>query len=200
MYLWTKIVEMKGKTKMQLIEAAGITFNRYGYKKTTMDDIAFAAGKGKSSLYYYFKNKEEVFEAVVENEAEMLKNEITLALKKAEKAKDKLRTYIYIRMHRFIAKGNLYAALNDNFLATFYFIEKIRNQHKDYELQIISSLLEKGIKDKEFRPVNVDFMGNTLLTAMIGFELPILKNPEAGFEFDKKINDVIDMFFYGICT
>ena len=60
---------MKSKAKTQLIEAAGVTFSRFGYRKTTMDDIAFAAGKGKSSLYYYFKNKEEVFEAVVEKEA-----------------------------------------------------------------------------------------------------------------------------------
>jgi AcrR family transcriptional regulator len=191
---------MKSKTKNQLIEAAGVTFNRFGYKKTTMDDIAFAAGKGKSSLYYYFKNKEEVFEAVVENEANILKDEINAALDIKDKATDKLRTYIYIRMNRFIAKGNLYAALNDNFLATFYFIDKIRNNHKEFELEIISLILEQGIKDKEFKPVNIEFMGNALLTAMIGFELPILKNPEASFEFDKKINDVMDMFFYGICT
>ncbi len=191
---------MKSKTKNQLIEAAGVTFNRFGYKKTTMDDIAFAAGKGKSSLYYYFKNKEEVFEAVVENEANILKDEINAALDIKDKATDKLRTYIYIRMNRFIAKGNLYAALNDNFLATFYFIDKIRNNHKEFELEIISLILEQGIKDKEFKPVNIEFMGSALLTAMIGFELPILKNPEASIEFDKKINDVMDMFFYGICT
>lgn len=191
---------MNSKTKIQLVEAAGVTFNRFGYRKTTMDDIAFAAGKGKSSLYYYFKNKEEVFEAVVENEAEILKNEINLALEQKAKATEKLRTYIYIRMNRFIAKGNLYAALNDNFLTTFHFIEKIRNKHKEFELEIISSILKKGIKDKEFKPVNIEFMGNTLLTAMIGFELPILKNPNTEIEFDKKINDVMDMFFYGICT
>ena len=103
-------------------------------------------------------------------------------------------------MNRFIAKGNLYTALNDNFLATFHFIEKIRNKHKEYELDIISSILKQGIQNKEFKPVNVEFMGNTLLTAMIGFELPILKNPSANIDFDKKINDVMDMFFYGICT
>ena len=55
---------MRANSKQQIIEAAGVIFERYGFKKTTMDDIAYAAGKGKSSLYYYFKNKEQVFEAV----------------------------------------------------------------------------------------------------------------------------------------
>jgi len=190
---------IKSKSKLQIIEAASTTFSRFGFKKTTMDDIAFAAGKGKSSLYYYFKNKEEVFEAVAEQEAEILKTEIDVALINTEKATDKLRTYIYLRMNRFAARGNLNAALNDNFLATFAFIEKIRNSYREYELEVIASILREGIEKKEFKSMNVEFIGNTLLTAMIGFELPILQNPDSGVEFKRKINDVLDMFLFGIC-
>lgn len=191
---------IKSKSKRQLIEAAGITFSRFGYKKTTMDDIASAAGKGKSSLYYYFKNKEDVFEAVAAQEAELLKTEINKTLEQTEKAVDKLRNYIYLRMNRFTAKGNLYTALNDNFLATFSFIEKIRNNHKEWELAILSSILHEGIVSKEFKSINVEFVGSTLLTAMIGFEVPLLQNPVASNEFERKINDVMNMFLYGICT
>lgn len=191
---------MKNRSRLQIIEAASSIFSRYGFKKTTMDDIAFAAGKGKSSVYYYFKNKEEVFEAVVNQEALILKEEISVALAKTDNAVDKLSTYISIRMHRFIAKGNLYTALNDNFLATFGFIEKIRNKHRKSELEIIDSILKEGVHNKEFKRANIEFMGTTILTAMVGFELPILLNPDAGFEFDKKIQDVINMLLYGICT
>lgn len=191
---------MKSKAKLQIIEAAGLTFGRFGFKKTTMDDIAFAAGKGKSSLYYYFKNKEEVFEAVVDQEALILKKEINEALAKPDNSVAKLRTYITIRMHRFIAKGNLYTALNDNFLATFNFIEKIRNKHHDWEIEVIDSILKEGIKNNEFKRANIEFMGQSILTAMIGFEIPILTNPNASVEFDKKISQVINMLFYGICT
>lgn len=191
---------MKSKAKLQIIEAAGLTFGRFGFKKTTMDDIAFAAGKGKSSLYYYFKNKEEVFEAVVDQEALILKKEINAALAKPDSSVAKLRTYITIRMHRFIAKGNLYTALNDNFLATFNFIEKIRNKHHDWEIEVIDSILKEGIMNNEFKRANIEFMGQCILTAMIGFEIPILTNPNASVEFDKKISQVINMLFYGICT
>ncbi len=43
-----------------IICKAGELFSRYGYKKTTMDDIADALQKGKSSIYYYFQNKEDI--------------------------------------------------------------------------------------------------------------------------------------------
>lgn len=190
----------KSKAKQQIIEAAGLTFSRFGFKKTTMDDIAFAAGKGKSSLYYYFKNKDEVFEAVVDMEAEHIKADINEALKKNTTAIEKLRQYIFIRMYRFISKGNLYTALTDNFLATFAFVEKIRNKHRAWELATIAEILREGIHNKEFKGGDVHFMGNAILTAVIGFELPLLQNEESHIEFENKINKVINMLFYGICT
>lgn len=47
--------------KTQILEAAKGLFNRLGYAKTSVDDIAGSLGMKKSSLYYYFKNKEDVF-------------------------------------------------------------------------------------------------------------------------------------------
>ncbi len=190
----------RNKSEIQIIEAAAVTFNRYGFKKTTMDDIAYTAGKGKSSLYYYFKNKEDVFEAVAEYEAESLKNEIEKELEKIDKAVDKLRSYVRLRMRRFAAKGTLFTALNDNFLATFSFIEKIRNNYRDYETSVIAAILNEGIKNNEFKPVDVNFTGEAILTCMIGFEVPLITKTHDLNETEKKINEVIDMFFYGLCT
>ena len=51
-----------------IIAAATTLFSRFGLDKTTMEDIAKAAKKGKSSLYYYFKSKEQVFAEVIRKE------------------------------------------------------------------------------------------------------------------------------------
>ena len=50
--------------KAAILQAAETLFQRWGIAKTTMEDIAHATGKGKSTLYYYFKSKDEVLEAV----------------------------------------------------------------------------------------------------------------------------------------
>ena len=56
-----------------IVSAATEVFSRYGFKKTSMEDIARALRMGKSSIYYYFKGKEEIFQAVVDREANLLR-------------------------------------------------------------------------------------------------------------------------------
>src|SRR4249920_376821 len=48
-----------------ILAAAGGVFLRYGLKKTSMDDLARAAGLSRQGLYLYFQTKEELFKAVV---------------------------------------------------------------------------------------------------------------------------------------
>lgn len=49
----------------RILDAAAGVFLRYGYARTTMNDIASAVGCSRTLLYVSFANKEEVFEAVV---------------------------------------------------------------------------------------------------------------------------------------
>ena len=55
----------KDTVREEILTVAQDIFSRYGYKKTTLDDIAQAIRKGKSSLYYYFSSKEDLFQAVI---------------------------------------------------------------------------------------------------------------------------------------
>ena len=50
-----------------ILDAAGETFIRYGFRKTSMDDVARGAGLSRQSLYAYFPTKEALFRAVVEH-------------------------------------------------------------------------------------------------------------------------------------
>ncbi|PIF05120.1 MAG: TetR family transcriptional regulator, partial [Draconibacterium sp.] len=62
----------KDTNRENILKIAREIFSKYGYKKTTLDDIASAVRKGKSSLYYYFKSKEDLFHAVIMKEVEIL--------------------------------------------------------------------------------------------------------------------------------
>lgn len=54
-----KVVDRKEK-KGQILEAALQVFARKGFNKTTINDIAAAAGIGKGTVYEYFANKDEI--------------------------------------------------------------------------------------------------------------------------------------------
>lgn len=58
----------KKQKKEQILTAANECFVKYGYKKTTLEDIGKNVGLNKASLYYYFKSKEEIFTSLVLNE------------------------------------------------------------------------------------------------------------------------------------
>ena len=49
------------EVKNIIVESAAIFFSKYGFYKTTMDEIAQHIHKAKGALYYYFKSKEELF-------------------------------------------------------------------------------------------------------------------------------------------
>ena len=48
----------------RITQIATELFGQYGYTKTTLDDIAKAAGIGKGSIYLEFETKEDIFKAV----------------------------------------------------------------------------------------------------------------------------------------
>jgi AcrR family transcriptional regulator len=50
----------------QIADAALRRFSRYGYKRSSMDDVAREAGLAKATLYLHFKGKEEVFRAMIQ--------------------------------------------------------------------------------------------------------------------------------------
>jgi AcrR family transcriptional regulator len=54
--------------RLLLFEAAADLFARYGFRKTSVEDITVAAGVSKGSLYLEFRNKDELFEALVRHE------------------------------------------------------------------------------------------------------------------------------------
>ncbi len=118
----------KEEFRRKVILTAGQIFSRYGFRKTTMDEIARALKMGKSSIYYYFNSKEEIFEAVVRNEANVLRNELTTAIKSMESPVDKMRKYVFVRMKAFEKLSNYYNAIFDKNLDHFDFIEHVREK------------------------------------------------------------------------
>ncbi len=81
----------------EIITAARQVFAEKGYIATTVDEIAARAGLAKGTIYVYFESKEQIYNAVLENDLETLR---TLTLEKiaaADTAKAKIAAYINTR-------------------------------------------------------------------------------------------------------
>ena len=64
------------KTRQLLVDIARQLFAKNGLENTTMNDIAQASGKGRRTLYTYFKSKEDIYYAVIESELERLSDQL----------------------------------------------------------------------------------------------------------------------------
>src|SRR5690554_1784783 len=82
------------EVKKAIHDAARRVFQKWGLNKTTMEDIAHEAGKGKSTLYYYYKSKEEIFESVIVKEFSDIVDKAKAGADEIVSAKEKLIKYI----------------------------------------------------------------------------------------------------------
>ena len=64
--------EKRSKTRDLLVDVARKLFAEHGRDNVTMNEIALVAGKGRRTVYTYFRNKDEVYLAVIENELNLL--------------------------------------------------------------------------------------------------------------------------------
>ena len=138
------------KTREKLIEVARQLFAHKGVENTTMNDIAAASDKGRRTIYTYFKNKREIYNAVIERESEnLLENlrEVKCSnLSPAEKLAEGLKRRFEIVMQL--------SQRHDSIRIIFYRdlrrIDRIRKLVSEKEKEIFNSIIEEGIKSGEF--------------------------------------------------
>jgi len=191
------MVVQKDEVRSRIINVASKIFTRFGYKKTTMEEIAMATKKGKSSIYYYFSSKEDIFRAVVEKEAEELKLELSDAVAKIEDPIEQLKTYLLFRMHKLKTLTNFYAALKSDYLAHLEFIENIRKQYDRDEINLVKRILKTGMERGEFIIDDPELAAVAIVTAMKGLEIPLFIRKEHG-NIEDRLDNLINFLFYGL--
>ena len=81
-------------TNTKIVDAAIATFIRYGARKTAMTDIADAAGVSRQTLYDQFGSKNELIEAAISRNTDLVLDRINQRLASAETLADQLEIYL----------------------------------------------------------------------------------------------------------
>ncbi|NLY91049.1 MAG: TetR/AcrR family transcriptional regulator [Firmicutes bacterium] len=183
--------------RQNIIDAAREIFARYGFRKATMDEIARAARKGKSSLYHYFKSKEEVFQEVVEQEATEVKAEIARAVAAEKTPQQKFRAYVVTRMTAFKRVANLFTAFKDEYLESYSFIERLRENYNRYEIETIAAILKEGLEKGIFAVKNLELTAYTIFIAAKGLEYSWALEPDMK-QVEINIDSMLDILFNGL--
>jgi AcrR family transcriptional regulator len=181
-----------------VVQAARRVFARYGFKKTVLDDIAREAKKGKSTIYYYFKSKDDIFKAVVDAETELRARLIEDQICEIDDPVMKLKTYVSARMLTLKLVANYYEAIKNDLLDQLYFISNLRKNHLETEIKRVEKLLEEGVANGVFRIQNPELTAKTIVTALHGFEVPLIVKNLSDEEIQKSVDEMLNILFFGI--
>jgi AcrR family transcriptional regulator len=197
--LKTEKIEKKSGIHAKIVTTAQEVFMRFGYAKTTMEDIAREMGKGKSSIYYYFTSKEDIFKTVIEKELQVMKTRILGAVSNQEHPREKLKAYVGERMHGLKSLSNLYHVLRAEPNTQLDFIEEVRQQTDRAEISIVTGILDSGVEDGTFHLEDTMLTAIAIVTALKGMEIPLLLT-ETGDDslLEKRLDRLLDVLFFGI--
>lgn len=189
-YFWTKIrfqsIILIGMTKDEIIiqsivDAARKLIQQYGITKTTMEDIAKATGKGKSTLYYYFKSKDEIFDEVIRQEMDDFFNGVKTVVDSDSDPLVKMKLYIISKINSLKEKVNLYrftfeADFSGEHINNAF--DKLRERYDHVEKQLIAGILRKGVNEGVFtipHDEDVEMLAELLVTCVRGIEMDVVK-------------------------
>ena len=143
------------------------------------------------------KSKEEIFKAIVVNESNILRNELTKAIKSVPSPIEKMRNYVFVRMKAFEKLSNYYNAIFDKNLDHFDFVETIRAKYDREELAILRLILYDGARKKVFSVANSEYTALAVQTALKGLEVPLFWKKK-DVDIEERLNGILDVLFYGI--
>jgi AcrR family transcriptional regulator len=161
-------------TRDKILSVANKLFSRFGFHKTSMDEIAKIARKAKGSLYYHFASKEDLFKEVVSKEIISLKTQLSIIIEDTDlSASGKMKKYLTKRMEVLNDASNYHETLKADFFEHFHFIDDLRNELDEWEKGNLKRIILQGIETKEFAPIkDIDVLLDILIMVLKGLEIP----------------------------
>jgi len=162
------------KTRQLLVDVARKLFAQKGLEGTTMNDIAVLSGKGRRTLYTYFKNKEEIYQAVIETEIERISDKIDEVASRKRDSEQKVVMIVYTHLNMVkeavVRNGNLRA----EFFRNIWMVERVRKSFDQDEIELFIKVLQEGCDSGAFCIPNVPLMADIFHYAIKGLEVPFI--------------------------
>ncbi len=161
-------------TKESILSVADKLFSRFGFHKTSMDEIAKIARKAKGSLYYHFASKEELFKEVVSIEMINLKNQLSSIVNNPDlTSSEKVKKYLVTRMEVLNSAANYHETLKADFFEHFHFIDDLRTELDVWEKESLKKIILQGAEKGEFALIgDIDVLLDVFIMVIKGLEIP----------------------------
>lgn len=193
------------QTKKDILEAATRVFSSKGVAKTTLEDIARDAGVTRGAIYWHFRNKKEIFDALYENlhhtVLELILNDLEKDHPNPMQQLEALCVDLLLDLERNQQKQlalRLYYSKCD-YSGDLEQFKAMHMRKKEEKTKAFRQYFEKA-KKKGTLPANADPTLMTLAVGcyMKGILLEYIDDPSR-FDMEKDAKALIHSFFHGLC-
>ena len=138
----------------QLVTAAAKLFHDRGYAQTSLNDIAAEIGLGRSSIYHYFRNKEEILAELVREQSLRPYEALTgIALESGLSGAERLRRAVMEGIVRRLTGGPRFRVIGRIEADLTPELSALLARSKRQVLDIYRGFIEQGVREGSFRPV-----------------------------------------------
>ncbi|MBL7768095.1 MAG: TetR/AcrR family transcriptional regulator [Flavipsychrobacter sp.] len=186
--------------RKDILHGARELFIHFGFKKTTMEDIAKKIGKSKSSLYYYFKTKEDIFEAMALEDMELQHQNAVSSMNQYITVQDRFRSFVVSLLRHLIDNNQQYSVFKAEVMENPFLIVNITEKRNAYMESFLKDLVLYGIRRGEIRELTheeIDIWAKAINVSLkgIGSRLFLGNDQEL---FKDHLGFIADSLFTGI--
>lgn len=163
------------RTKRKIFEAAMELFAQKGYDGTSVEEITSVVGIAKGTLYYHFASKEEIFNFLIEEGMNLLKNSIEIKTSKYSNSIDKIKAVILIQIKIIVKYENLITLV----ISQMWGKEERNVRCRDYiyeYIKILEKIVKEGIDKGEIKGGNPEAIASGIFGSICSSLLYKLKN------------------------
>jgi len=187
-------------TRDTLLAAARQRFLRFGPRKTTMDEVAREAGCSRTTLYAHFRNMEDLYGSLLQQDAEDFIRGAESVVESAGSARKKIRRIVELTRTTYARNPVLRLAFSGDAEMS---LEPVAHAYTRGQEQRIIALLqrviEEGVAEGALRPVDPERVA--YLMFHLGTFLVERETSGVGdYEFDEIISLMDDVFSRGISS
>lgn len=186
------IVMTEDKVKKTIIESATIFFSKYGFYKTTMDEIAQHIHKAKGAIYYYFKSKEELFNEVLKQELSTIKATLLKIVDREVEPMEMFKEYMLHRFELLNNSTNYHETLKGNLFDKYKFVKDVLDDFHSFERTQITLILEKGMDSGYLEIANINSTVEVIMMIANSIEIPLFLQGRYK-NYENTINELISL-------
>ena len=188
--------EEQQRRRKEIFDASAHLFLENGFHESTMREIADAAGIGKSTLYDYFKSKDDIMISYFENELQLITDRAQEIMNQEQSIVEKLRKIMQMHLEYLVDNKNFYLKLTvEAQRLSIQSQQRIQTRRHAYQ-DLLRNLIEEGIRLGELRPVNPLLAARSIFTLL---STAVFTSRPTGTP-EEMLEDALVIFFEGVQT